>query len=207
MSVLAAGLAELVRPEFAWANCSGSTTEWERSVVSLLERGSSGRRADPVEPADFQPLETHPEAIAELVDPETLPARMRERLFEFVGLPPLLQRLVSTASTPGDRVSVVLTNVDGLPPLIVQSTFESSRVHEVLHREGITLLVTFRGNPSSRMQEPFDQVYRVEQPFDGPWVDSKVRSERGPARTELLLPKSLRESWTTLGLNPWLLPD
>jgi hypothetical protein len=205
MSVLAAGLAELVRPEFAWANCAGSPSQWEDSVARMMERRSRGRRAEATQPSDLQMHEAPSEAIARVVVPESLPGEQRQRLVEFVRLPPLLQRLISNAAPGGDAVSVVLTNVDGLPDPVVATTLASPELHDSLHHEGITLLVTFRGIPSLLLKEAFDQIYRVELPRAGSWMHSSVTSERGLESPDLLLPQTLAEAWTILGLNPDLI--
>jgi len=102
MSMLAAGLAWRVSPEFAWANCSGSTADWAPPVRTLLEDGSSGRRVESLLPDDLAPHEVRTQQLSEMLSPQGLTVRSRERLLEFLRLPDLLQRLVaSSPSRPG----------------------------------------------------------------------------------------------------------
>lgn len=206
MSMLAAGFAERVRPEFAWANCSGSTVTWERWVAEIMERGSEGRCTATVDPRELRASAIPTPVVRRLVVPESLPGELQERLVEFAGLPPLFQRLVSKFSAPEDPTSVVLTNADAFQSPLVESSLASARLHAALRRERITLSVTFRGHPTSTLKEAFDHVLRVDSPRGIPWVDARVMSERGFEATDLLLPQSLRAAWAILGLNPQLLP-
>jgi hypothetical protein len=54
MSMLAAGLATKISPGFGWANCSGSTKEWDRTVRETLESGSPGRQVHSVGPEELE---------------------------------------------------------------------------------------------------------------------------------------------------------
>jgi len=207
MSMLAAGFAELIRPEFAWANCSGSTVGWERWVADFIERRSVGNSTTPVDPREFRVSEVPHPVVERLVIPESLPTEMQERLAEFARLPPVFQRLISKLAAREDPASVVLTNADAFRSPLVEATLANARLHDALHRERITLSVTYRGDPSSTMKEAFDQVLRVDSPRGSAWFDARVMSERGFEATGLLLPQSLRDAWTILGLNPRLLPE
>ena len=207
MSALAAGLAERVQPEFAWANCSGSTAHWDRSIAGMMERRSSGRGAELPRIGDLQMHEPAAEALDRVVIQESLPGSMRQRLIEFVRLPPLLQRLISFAAAGDDPASIVLTNVDGMPDHLLESSLASPSLHEALHHEGVTLFVTYRGTPTPALKGVFDQIYRVEPPRAGSWLHSYVTSERGLETPDLLRPQTLTEAWTILGLNPQLIAE
>jgi hypothetical protein len=206
MSLLAAGFAELARPEFAWANCSGSTRGWERWIAELLEGHSTDRSDVEVSPREFRMFDAPAKWIERLVVPETIPADLRERLDDFARLPPLFQRLVSRFAPPEDRGSVVLTNADAFRSAVVDAALASARLHATLRREGVSLTVTFRGDPPSPVKEAFDQVLRVDSPRGAFWAEARVMSERGFDSTPLLLPQSLCDAWTILGLNPGLFP-
>jgi hypothetical protein len=205
MSMLAVGFAARVRPAFAWANCSGSTTHWERAVVEALERGSVGHAPGRVDAHELRVLEAHPVAVDRLVVRDPQLELVRGRLVDFVRLPLLFQRLISQYGTPEAPISVVLTNADAFRSSSVETTLANPRLHETLRREGISLSVTFRGDPPSTMKEAFDHVLRVEPSGTGDWADARVMAERGLDETRLLLPQSLRDAWRILGLSPRLL--
>jgi hypothetical protein len=206
MSMLAAGLVARVRPRFAWANCSGTTVTWERWVAETIEHGAAGRRTDRVDPRDLRLSERPADAVGRLVLADTLPDEMRSRLVDFVRLPVLFQRLISQFDALEPSVSLVLTNADALRTPLAESALANAHLHAALHRERISLSVTFRGEPPSTIKEAFDQVLRVDSPKDGRWTDARVMSERGLEESELLLPQSMRSAWTILRLNPLWLP-
>jgi hypothetical protein len=205
MSMLAGGLARRFSPEFAWANASGSISAWEAPVRSLLVEGSPALHLESIDPAELEPHPVRPGAIRNLVDPEGMAPGAQAQLLEFLRLPVLLQRLVSRGSPEGGPSPVVLTNIDAFPSDFVRGTLGSPQVHEVLHRESVTLVVTFRGEPPTALSDAFDWLLRVESPMQGPWVDSLVRAERGPLVPSGPLASPLRKYWVDLGLDPGLL--
>jgi hypothetical protein len=204
MTMLAAGLAQRESPEFAWADCARSTARWELPVRTLATNGSGTLRPEAVEPRDLEPHAIRPGAIREMV---RLPAggdRVRDRVLEFLRLPDLLQRLVASGAAGISPSPIVLTNVDRLPDDIVRTSLEDPRTHEALRREGVPLLVTYRGEASPGLRHPFDRVVRVTQGSAPAWTDASVQPER-LHHGEPLLGGTVREFWRRQGLDPVLL--
>jgi len=206
LSMLAAGLALKCSPGFGWANCSGSTVGWEGSVLAALEAGSSGRQVERVRPEELEPHPVVPGALHALVDPEGLTRARRERLVDFLRLPDLFQRLVANRPSGVLLSAIILTNADALPYPLLRDTLGDPRLHHELRVEGVSLVVTYRGNPPTAVEEPFDRLLRVGPPTDGSWVDSFVRPERGAPGEEPPLTGSLRVCWQQLGLDARTLP-
>jgi|GEM_PF-4845571 len=203
ISMLALGFAQRGRPQFAWANCAGSTHELELRTRELLDVHAGVGRWDSVEPRQLEPQSVRPEAVDDLVEMGT--DTSRSLLLNLLRLPPLLQELVSITPPLSDPVTIVLTRVDALPAGLARDTFGDPSLHDTLHRGRVTLVVTFHGTPALPLLEAFDRVFRIEEIRGKHWADSFVWSERDPAEIDLLLPQPLRDTWSGLNLNPSLL--
>jgi len=204
MAMLAAGWAHRESPEFAWADCARSTAHWELPVRTLAATGVAKVHAEAVDPRDLEPHAIRPGAIREMLRVASGADPGRDRVLEFLRLPDLIQRLIASGAAGLAPSPIVLTNVDRLPDEIVRASLEDPRTHEALRREGVPLLVTYRGEAPPTLRLPFDRVVRVEQGSAPAWADAAVRPER-LHEGEVLSAGSLRELWRRFGLDPGLL--
>lgn len=149
----------------------------------------------PCPPAGYQ---AH---LSQLVVPETISAADRSRLTDYLHLPILLQRFLSSARIQEGESVLVLTNADALPPYVADEGLGRSSVHEALHREHASLVVTYRGTPPGNLSNSFDQVYRIEAPVGSRWEQAMVTVERGTEHSGLPSPTSLRDLLPWLGLT------
>ena len=203
--MLAAGLARRHSPLFGWANCSGSTADWDRAVLEALESGSPGRRVDPVTAEELRPNPIGPRSLDAVVDPQGLTRECREQLVDFLRLPEFFQRLLARSPSGTLLPAVVLTNVDALPYSILRDGLGDPRLHNELRVEGVCLVVTFRGNPPPDLEDAFDHLFRVDPPSGAVWLDSFVHPERGDLGEALRQAGPLRDWWQRLGLDPRML--
>lgn len=205
MLMLAFGFARRVAPSFAWANFSTSTRALDGASRRMFVEGTEGRR---VEYATVHELSTSAEgahAFESLVRPDPSSTDLEGRLKAYLALPEIFQTFLSrTVSASGEEV-VLLTNVDAVASVTARRALEHTELHDTLHREGVTLLVTYRGIPPSTLTRAFDEVFQVEHLGES-WPDALLAATRSKLLPGLLAPRPLRECWAALGLDPGLLP-
>lgn len=205
MSMLALGFARRVDRAFAWANFSLSNSALDGAVRRMFLDRTEGRR---IEPATLSERSTPGEETRELetfVRPDPGSRDMESRLKSFLSLPDLFQKLLGRTLSPKGGGVILLTNVDAIPSAAARRTLELPELHDTLHREGVTLVVTYRGTPPVSLTNAFDEVFRVEH-LGKSWPDALLAATRSDLLPGLLAPRTLRECWSTLGLCPALLP-
>ncbi|MCI4364489.1 MAG: hypothetical protein L3K10_00265 [Thermoplasmata archaeon] len=201
ISILVAALARRDPYPFGWADCSRAGQVWDAVAQRLLAEGSDRSREVPMDLDELRPPPSPEEALSRLVAPDPAPTPLESRLAAFLRLPVLFQRLASRTATPSGRSAIVLTNVDSLPANLMEAALGPLEIHETLHAEGVTLLVTFRGTPPSRLEGVFDQGYRVEAPVGSDWQEARVARARGNPADGLPPSGLLREWLPSLGLT------
>jgi hypothetical protein len=205
MSMLALGFARRVDRAFAWAEFSTPGPALDGAVRQMFLERTEGRR---IEHATLSELSGSGEGLRELeriLTPEPASRDMEGRLKAFLTLPELFQRLLGRTVSPKGEGVILLTNVDAVTPAAARRTLELAGLHDTLHREGVTLLVTYRGTPPGTLANAFDEVFRVEH-FGKSWPDALLAATQGDLLPGLLAPRPLRECWAALGLCPELLP-
>ena len=198
MAIFAAAVARHAGAPFGWIHCSGTTDGLGATARFFLEENSELHGPTPVDPRDLTsppPYEAH---LSWLVVPETIPPTELTRLNEYLRLPILLQRLLSSAHTLEGPTTLLMTNVDALPPSVAVEGLARFEVQEVLRREHATLVITFRGIPPAELSRAFDLLYQVERPSDAGWEEAVVTTERGAVAPDFSSPTTLRD------LLPWL---
>lgn len=179
MAVFASALAREEVGSFGWADCASAPEHPDPGARRVLEESAESASEPTVRPEDLLPPTAGPAAIASWLVRDPLAAEAMARLAAYLRLPAVLQRIVSRVTTVNARAVVVLTNVDALPGPAVERALGLVEVHETLHREGVTLVVTFRGDPSNVLRAPFERVYRVQGHPDQVWQEARVTMERG----------------------------
>jgi len=205
MSMLALGFARRVDLAFGWANFSSSTSGLDAAVRRMFVEGTEGRR---VEHATVRELSTPGEQPPELetfLTPEPGSGEFEGRLKAFLALPELLQTLLGRTVSPKGEGVILLTNVDAVSADAAKRTLGLPSLHETLHREGVTLLVTYRGTPPGSLCNVFDEVFQVEH-LGPSWPDALLAATRSALFPGLRAPRRLRECWPELGLLPELIP-
>jgi hypothetical protein len=204
MSMLALGFARRVDHAFAWADFSRPSSGLDGAVRRMFVEGTEGRRVEPAtlsEPS--RPVE-RPHEVETILAPEPDSRDMESRLRAFLSLPELFQTLLGRTVSPKGEGVLLLTNVDSVTPAAARRTLELADVHDTLHREGVTLIVTYRGTPPESLTSAFDEVFRVEH-LGKSWPDALLAATQGELLPGLLAPRPLRECWSALGLCPELL--
>jgi hypothetical protein len=199
MSILAGALARSAQTPFAWARCSESVEPLDEQTQQWLREHSQFDGKSPVDPRELELSRARDPENSGLLLPDSLPEPERNRLNEFLTLPPLFQRLLARMISAQGRALIVLTNVDALPSYSQSQGLTGPSVHGVLHREGVTLVVTFRGSPASQFVRVFDEVYAVDTPPHTAWADARVTRERGDPARGTPMAGSLREWLYRLG--------
>ncbi len=201
MSMLAIGLARNAHAQFTWADCGDPRTPERDLIRDLMRKYASGRSPESVDATDLESSRLHVEAFNALITS----TNYREFLLELLRLPPLFQEMVPFPPREGDGHSFILTRVDALPERLVRDTLQNRHLHQTLHRSRLTLVATFRGDPSEALQRAFYRVFGVEDTMGPEWTDAMVWAERGTAELDLLHSQSMKEAWTRIGLDRSLL--
>jgi hypothetical protein len=200
MAILASALAQREQAPFTWVHCSEPGERLEEVARRLLVENSATGREEWVDPAEWEPPSGRGATLSDLIVPESISDRDRTRLVAYLALPSLLQRLASRSMTTQGRTSIVLTNIDALVPPIEEKALGRREVHAVLHGEGVTLVVTYRGAPSAHLQKLFDEVYAVDAPQATAWADARITRQRGDPARGTPAAGSLREWMFRLGV-------
>jgi hypothetical protein len=201
MAVLAAALAHREAGGFRWADGARSTEMPDPAALQVLEVGSGQPEGMRVPAKELFPptIQADHQLRWLLRDP---PDRdLVARLEAFIHLPSILQGLVARAPEPDGRSAIVLTNLDALPITDLERALATDATHATLHREGVTMFVTFRGTPSDPVRDSFDRIYRVEGRPDQAWQEAVVSLERGEGPDGMASGRSLGERLPWLGLS------
>jgi len=205
MSMLALGFARRVDRAFGWADFSSPTSALDAAVRRMFVERTEGRRVEHATVRELSTPSERPHELESFLIPDIGSRDLEGRLKAFLALPGLFQTLLGrTLSSKGEGV-LLLTNVDAVSSAAAGKTLELPALHDTLHREGVTLLVTYRGTPPGSMTHAFDEVFRVEH-LGKNWPDALLAATQGSLLPGLLAPRPLRECWPALGLSPELLP-
>lgn len=204
MSWLAVGLARRTHRGIAWIDCIDRTSPLDPAWSARTGSDRGFREFRGIEPSGLLVQEVPAERLDGMIRAESSEAR--DRIGRLLGLPSVLQSLISLGPNGHDAPPVIVRGLEALPDVVVHGTFGNPRVHETLHESGISLVATYSGAPVRSVQDAFDEVYRVDDRGSEQWPDSYVWSERGLTDIDLLLPRPLRQAWSELRLDPDLLP-
>ena len=167
----------------------------------MLEAGSGQVSGPHLPPEELLAPSVARSDFGDWIQPEAIESPDVLRLSAFLQLPSVLQSLIARAPESTGRTAIVLTNIDGLPIDALENAFGRSEAHETLRREGVLLVVTFRGSPSDALRTPFDRIYRIDGRRDQSWREATVTVERGEGRDGLNPGRSLGERLPWLGLS------
>jgi hypothetical protein len=206
MSMLALGFARKVDRAFAWANFSASTRRLDGAVRKLFVEQTEGRRVEHASPDGLSSTVERPRVLRAFLQSDPGSEDLEGRLEAYLTLPEIFQSLLGRTVSANGEGAMVITNLDAVPPEVLKKTVELRALHNILHREGVTLLATYRGLPPNSLDRVFDEVFQVEQ-FGENWPDALLAATRSEHLPGLLAPRPLRECWEALGLSPALLPD
>jgi len=202
-SALAVGLALRSAPSFAWADCADPALS-----VALLSRAWVERRAgrpvvERVDPPLLRPANLERVILRHTIVP--VGPSDEGRLLDHLAMPELFQRLAARAISGDGHGVIFIANVDALSPALRANTVEMGRLHRTLHAEGLTVIVTSRGGPSTAVEQEFDRIYRVEVPANAPWVSGTVTEEKSTGPVDGSGSVAVTKTWERLGLDPSLL--
>ena len=205
MSMLALGFARRVDQAFGWADFSASPSALDGAARRMFVEGTEGRRVEHATVRELSTPSERPPELGTFLTPEPGSREFEGRLRAFLALPDLFQTLLGRTLSPTGEGVILLTNVDAVSSAAARKTLELPTLHDTLHREGVTLLVTYRGTPPSSLSKPFDEVFQVEH-LGQSWPDALLVAPQSNLLPGLLAPRRLRECWPALGLGPDLLP-
>jgi hypothetical protein len=201
MAVFASALAHEEAGTFGWADFIAAPEAPEPGAQRVLEESAHIDLPAPARADELLPPADSARTVSTWLAGDPLAADAAARLAAYLRLPSLLQRIVSRVVSVNAQAVVVLTNVDTVESSTLERTLGSPEVHGTLHREGVTMIVTFRGTPTELFQAPFDRVYRVEGQPEGAWQDARATLTRGE-------PGDGFSAGETLGRRlPWLGPS
>ena len=203
VSALAVALARRTRRSFAWADCADPRTNGASALRSWVEDRSGRPTLEVVDASVLRPANLDRLMLRRLVAAEGVADETR--LLNYLALPGLFQRLAARALSSDGRGVMYLANVDALAPELLTNTLETERLHQTLHEEGLTVIVSSRAAPSEALSRPFDRVLHVDVPGGVPWGAGWLTEEKGDGHggDEQRVP--LRTAWDRLGLDPSLL--
>jgi hypothetical protein len=201
MAVLAAALARDQVGSFGWADFTPTPEAPDPGARRILEENSESRPDPPARAEELLPPGDGVRSMSTWLVRDPLAVEAAARLSAYLRLPPLLQRMISRVLSVNAQAVLVFTNLDALPDSTVERSLGSVDVHETLHREGVTLIVTFRGAPGARLRAPFDRIYRVEGRVDRPWQEAPVTLERGEPADGFPPGETLGRRFPWLGLS------
>ncbi len=179
MAVFASAIAREEVGTFGWADFAATPEVPDPGARRVLEESSESGPELHVRVEDLLPPGDEAHSISTWLIRDPLSTEAVARLAAYLRLPSLLQRMVSRVMSRNARAVLVLTNVDGLPGPTAEVALASTEVHATLRREGVTMIVTFRGTPSNALRSAFDRVYRVDGRVEQPWQEARATLERG----------------------------
>lgn len=201
MSIFASALARQGETPFVWAHCSPTTDGLGEVARGILVEHSDSSREQGVDSSDLLAAADWSARLPHLIVPESISHGERLRLHAYLQLPPFLQRLASrTLASAGPGV-IVLTNIDALPEPFRQNFLAQPEIHDFLHREGVTLVMTFRGSPSGELERVFDAVYAVDSTRETNWAEARIFRQRGATAPGMPMVGPLKEFLIRLGVR------
>jgi hypothetical protein len=205
VSAFATGMALRHHRGFHWVDCARSAPVEDLPAHWIFARGSRKPEVGRIDLTILSLTVWTPAALRQLVTSEG--PEEESRLLSFLCLPELFQRL-GAPDRPGERESaILLANVDSLPPDAETQLLGERRLHECLHRAGISLFATARLSPSAAVSASFDRVYRIDVPDGVSWSHGLVSTEKDPnPLPRSKRPRSVRKIWRAWDLDPSLLP-
>ena len=180
LAVVAVGAATRAGLPFAWADFADSRSQLDPTLRQALAALAAGSVIESTAVESLHEPVGLRRSVSGMIRSETLSPELRDRLDGFLQFPPLVQRLASALDPAGGHMAILLTGLQVLPERLRSATLGRRDLHESLHREGISLVATFRGAAPGNLTEPFDRVLRVEASAGGRWTDAVVGLERGP---------------------------
>jgi hypothetical protein len=178
LSALGVSLAHATALPLAWAEFAGASSRIDPSLRPVLERLVLPEGLAAAVPSDLRTVPGGASQASMLFRPDSISPELLQRLDGFLRAPVLFQKLSAEFSDAEGRLAILVSNVDALPRNVLWGTLEDSELHGELHREGITLIATYRGDAPAFLREPFDLVLHVEQPGQRGWRESVVRQEK-----------------------------
>ncbi len=202
-SALVTGMALRDHGSFRWADCARPARD-DRGAHRIFARGHPEAEVPEVTEAILEPSRVNDAAVRDLLVPQG--AEEERRLTALLRLPELFQRFGAEGSDPREATAAVLANVDRLPSRALTVLLGRPDFHDQLRRAGIALYSTADASPLPELLRAFEVVYRLELPSGGSWADGVVRAEKPTPGHGSRPPRTVRETWAELALDPSLLP-
>lgn len=202
-AVVAVALARRHVAEFAWADCAPLPHPPAVRPRSWVERFAGPPLLHSVDETVLRPTNHHRLALHRLVTPTHGSEDLR--LLNYLAMPELFQRLAAQAIRPEGRGVVLLDHIDDLPTTTVANTLGTSRLHQTLHEEGVTMVVVSRTAPPEATARVFDRCFCVEVPAGAPWDDGWLTERTETAHRGEAVRSPLLAMWDRLGLEHDLL--
>ncbi|HYA10969.1 MAG TPA: hypothetical protein VEH10_04805 [Thermoplasmata archaeon] len=201
IAAVAVALALRATESFAWADCADPGVPSAGDSARSWVEARSGRPAvDPVEESLLRPSNSDRQVLRQLVAPAQ--GLDEARLLNHLALPELFQRLAARAISSDGHGVVLLANVDALSATLRAETLEAARLHQTLHDEGLTMIVTSRAPPSEAMVRTFDRIFRVDVPSNRSWEAGSLTEVKSAAHERDGPPVPLLTALGRLGLDP-----
>jgi hypothetical protein len=195
ITILGAALGRREGRSFGWVHCAPSDADLEPAARQRLEEGSDGYRELLRDPRELNIPEHRVRRLAQFFLDEPMTLSFEVRLVAYLGMPVIIQRMVSRVLSADGRSTIVLTNLDGVPPKVALECFARPEVLSTLGREGVSVLATFRGTPPERLKRAFLRVYRVDSAPGAPWTSATVTPEEGAHPTCGNVPGRSLQAW------------
>jgi hypothetical protein len=202
--VLVVGLALRVPGSFSWADCAVVGADATPETARLFARGLPHPLDGEADRNGLGVPTWTSAALHRLLVPESRMDGLH--LIRCLTLPELPPEITGRSTGPTGQSTILLANVDALDPALRATLLERAELHGRLHREGVTLLVTCRTQPTPREEKVFDHIVRVDVPPGADWSEGSVCIEKGLGSGPGDLPRPIRTVWNAMGLDPTLLP-
>ena len=204
-SALAVGLASRGRGPVAWADCARARSAAYAPARTWIELRVGPPAIEQVDDPLLRPVNFERILLRHVVAPTEGPDD--GRLLNHLALPELFQRLASRAISVAGVGAILLANIDALPEALCANTVGTARLHQTLHEEGLSVLMTSRSSPSTSLGDAFDRIFRVDGPEGARWDTAWLTEEKGTTGPGARPPVQLRAAWARLGLEPSLFPS
>jgi len=179
LDILAAALGRREQRPFAWIHCAPDDSDVPTSARDILTASSEGNREFLKDARELTVPEHRVRRLSMFFLDEPMTLSFEVRLVAYLGMPAIVQRMVSRVLTADGRSMIVLTHLDAVPPKIALECFARPEVLTTMRREGASMIATYHGTPPKRLKRAFARVFRVDALPGRPWAEAEVTPEEG----------------------------